>query len=939
MATNTFLRAAVGAAAALLGLVVAAHLVFFGIHAAHLLGFAYPLDYGEGPLLAQVQQLRAGVPIWRLYSDPAAPPYLVVNYPPLYPLLAALLSLPLGSPLLAGRLLSLLSAAGALAALWSLVSPDEGGRTKDEGRKSLFFVLGSGVLGSWFSVLGSRFSVLGSRLLLLVFLCLPIVREWAVVMRVDFLGVGLGLAGLALLRRGAGGARALWAAPLLLASLYVKPSLIAAPSAALLWLLWRDRRRALLLGALLLGGGGLLFGLLQIGSGGWFGLHVLAANANPWQLALAQGFWRDQMAILWPLAAAAVLGGIMSVRQPDARDQGLLALYYTLFGAVTALGVGKVGAYTNYFLEFYAGLVWMAALGLRAAGDRRPTTDDRRPTTADEGRRTKDETSVGALERWSVRTPEALTTPLSRSSVLGSRLSVLALLLLATGALMSYYPSWSQTYFKPAGLIEGSNPARLAFGRGGVWQDLRREAGVLQALEAVNRALSDEVRRAGGPIFSDVPGVAAQAGQLTRVQMFEHRQLADSGAWDQRPLLLDLAGGRVPLVVLDYLGNWLTPEMIALIRHRYAQDGSRGTYDLYRPVDPGPRRALDLPFPADLRLVAVYLAPSPGRPAYHADELLTLTLGWISDQRPVTNDQRPTTNDQRLTVADEGRRTKDEEQRTKDKEQRSTALPLSRSNALPLQSSTAPTLYRSNVPTLDVVVRLSDPSGVVLLEDVRPLVYGALGPEGWPAGAEVQHMQPVRLPPGLPPGGYAVEIGLRAGGRDLAPPQPVARIAVEEGQGRALGGQGLFVPAPLLDAWRMAGPDGLGEPLTPAVPFQGVVQQCYTHGCLRLRGGAVERMPLGELVRLADLGVGREPPAVGSAPPASFGGPFFDFWRAAGGEAALGAPVSGELPRGDKLVLYTGYARLERPLDSGEVRRGAVGYDYLHLPAIPYRWP
>ena len=74
----------------LLGLVVAAELAFFALHAAHLLSYPYPLDYGEGPLLAQVDLLRAGTPVWRLYGDPGAPPYAVVNYPPVYHLLAAL---------------------------------------------------------------------------------------------------------------------------------------------------------------------------------------------------------------------------------------------------------------------------------------------------------------------------------------------------------------------------------------------------------------------------------------------------------------------------------------------------------------------------------------------------------------------------------------------------------------------------------------------------------------------------------------------------------------------------------------------------------------------------------------------------------------------------------------------------------------------------------
>jgi len=42
----------------ILGLTVAAHLLFFAIHATHSFSYPYPLDYGEGPLLAQVNLLR-----------------------------------------------------------------------------------------------------------------------------------------------------------------------------------------------------------------------------------------------------------------------------------------------------------------------------------------------------------------------------------------------------------------------------------------------------------------------------------------------------------------------------------------------------------------------------------------------------------------------------------------------------------------------------------------------------------------------------------------------------------------------------------------------------------------------------------------------------------------------------------------------------------------
>jgi hypothetical protein len=44
-----------------LTMLVGVHLVFFAIRAWHVLTFPYPLDYGEGPLLAQVSHLRSGV--------------------------------------------------------------------------------------------------------------------------------------------------------------------------------------------------------------------------------------------------------------------------------------------------------------------------------------------------------------------------------------------------------------------------------------------------------------------------------------------------------------------------------------------------------------------------------------------------------------------------------------------------------------------------------------------------------------------------------------------------------------------------------------------------------------------------------------------------------------------------------------------------------------
>jgi hypothetical protein len=471
---------------------------------------------------------------------------------------------------------------------------------------------------------------------------------------------------------------------------------------------------------------------------------------------------------------------------------------------------------------------------------------------------------------------------------------------LVIAALLRYYPTWSENHLKLAGIIEGENPARVVFGGYSVWDDLQRERDILDTLGRVNGALVNEVQAVGEPIFTDVPGVAAQAGQLSRLQAFEHRQLYDVGEWDQRRLLLDLANGRVPLIVLDYLGNWMTPEMVELIQRRYAQDGSRGTYDLYRPIDPGPRTPLDVSFPNGARLTGFHLAPSTGRSAYHAGELVSLTLVW-----------RQTTNDGRRR-ADDGRRTTDDGRRTTDNE---------------------------------VVLQIQNAEGQALVESVRPLLYDALPPEDWPVGQDVQHMQPIQLSLDLPPGAYDLAVTLRADGRDLAPPQTIGQMTVVEQAGRIVGEQGYYAPAPLFAEWeRLGGYEGLGDALTPATPFPGFVGQCFVRGCLRLVGEQVERVPLGELIRLGDVGL-RPAPDEGESMQfpktgLTLSGAFLDAWRERGGEEILGTPISGRLVRGKTIVQYTRYARLEQPIDSENIRLARLGEEFLRLPGgVRYRWP
>jgi hypothetical protein len=237
---------------------------------------------------------------------------------------------------------------------------------------------------------------------------------------------------------------------------------------------------------------------------------------------------------------------------------------------------------------------------------------------------------------------------------------------------------------------------------------------------------------------------------------------------------------------------------------------------------------------------------------------------------------------------------------------------------------------------LEVALLLQTTDGTTLLESARPLLYGALPPQDW-AGETMQHIQTLALPAELPPGAYQLAVGLRSGQQDLAQPAVIdGALAVDERAGQVIGERGYFVPAALLQAWdAQGGLERAGEPVMLAVSFAGALQQCFQRACLRLGAGGVERLPVGELAWLADAGLPRAPAAELQDDPQ-----LLAFWRAQGGEMALGPLEGHPIVRFGYITQYTRYARLERWYEGGPARLGDVGLDVLRLPAgTPYRWP
>ena len=153
--------------------IILVQLPFWVLTVVRRVGYAYPIDYGEGPLLRQLQFLMHGGSLTGLYGDVQAAPFIVANYPPLYLSLSRFVAFFVPA-LAAGRVVSLLAGLVVGMVIVLLALP----------RHSTRNVVLATVLAalSWFAI--------------------PIVREWSGVMRVDMLGVAVGISGLLVAQRG-----------------------------------------------------------------------------------------------------------------------------------------------------------------------------------------------------------------------------------------------------------------------------------------------------------------------------------------------------------------------------------------------------------------------------------------------------------------------------------------------------------------------------------------------------------------------------------------------------------------------------------------------------------------------------------------------------------------------------------------------------------------
>ncbi len=308
-------------------LVCATSFLWFAWRALPLLTFPYEVRYGESVVHDQARRVfeEPG-----LYPPVGEAPWVVDNYPPVYPFLMALVPTPSSAPLFGGRLISILAAIGA-AWLIAFVVRREAGDS-------------SGLLAA------------------AVFLALPPVQVFGPIARVDLLGVALGLAGFLGFLSRSRGARVAGAVAFLL-SVYTRHSLLVLPIAGSMLLVAREGRRALVWPLSLLAAGIACFVAGNLWWEGRLWEHLIRYNVLEYHGEWIWQKWLGRMSI-WDLALlVAALLAFAGRGERIGLGNGGRGLIF-LLGSASALLIGRVGSDRNYLSEFYVGLVLVAGSAL-----------------------------------------------------------------------------------------------------------------------------------------------------------------------------------------------------------------------------------------------------------------------------------------------------------------------------------------------------------------------------------------------------------------------------------------------------------------------------------------------------------------------------------------------------------------------------------------------
>lgn len=419
--------------------------------------YPYALENGEGWVLASAVELAEGRSPYGTLEDY---PFVVGNYPPLYLAANAAAIRLWGFSPVYGRFISLAALAAAVA---------------------MVVLLARRAGAAWLA------SALGG----LYLLAIPGVRFAAVQARVDMTAAALSLAGIAWLAWPAEEGRVGVVGPSLCfaAALATKQSMVAAPAAALVWLAWVERPRAL---RLLAWTAGLTLGWLAacwalFGSAFFLNIGPYTA-AIPWSWSNLERMWTRALGVWYLPAFVATAAYAVYALTKGSRRERLIALY-ALAAAASTVTVAKAGSSTLYLIEFT--LAGSLALGC----------------------------AVGLALR-----AKRLETPAWR---LGACLAI-ALSLFYLQLPVEGYP-----------LSLRLRQARALWSQD--WEGARKR----------DSLMVEVIRKTDGPVLAEEASYLLAAGKPVLLNPFVMKWLAARGRWDESRLVRDIARHRFALIQLD----------------------------------------------------------------------------------------------------------------------------------------------------------------------------------------------------------------------------------------------------------------------------------------------------------------------------------------------------------------------------------------------------
>jgi len=295
------------------GVLVALYVVALGMSWAVRLQQPTEFLYGEAVVLAQVQRMHLGQP---LYPPATELPLSVTAYTPVYYALVALVQqLTQQHGFVVGRAVSLAAMVGAAVFVACSVRA---------------------VAGRWWGGLLAGGLFLTQNLTVLL---------WGPVYRVDGLALCFTLAGLFL---SSIGRTTLAGVPLALAVLTKQTYVIGIVSVAAQ--VWPDRRALASFLGVAIGGAVALLGVGQVMTGGWLLWHVVVANANP----LDFDYFSAMFNALVQLNAVPVVVAALVLAAPALPRERQWRVYFVLSAIAALVTIGKLGASSNYWLELTA---------------------------------------------------------------------------------------------------------------------------------------------------------------------------------------------------------------------------------------------------------------------------------------------------------------------------------------------------------------------------------------------------------------------------------------------------------------------------------------------------------------------------------------------------------------------------------------------------------